>query len=196
MLSEVLRFESSILHYGISSNEEPYSGQVGQLTVRELFSPPTDPKLPPAIHNYQVIIEATVATREEGWKAKLEAHELVHDLDRAWVYVCGRPLHPLHTQLYLDEPPEGWSTNAKEIDARLAHAEEGLYATLEIEQGRHWMQLPFFPLSEALKVRRVLKTASEVTLALTDLHYNALKSLDNHSNLFLLAKALELGNRL
>ena len=121
---------------------------------------------------------------------------MVHDLDRAWVYVCGRPLHPLHTQLYLDEPPEGWSTNAKEIDARLAHAEEGLYATLEIEQGRHWMQLPFFSLSEALKVRRVLKTASEVTLALTDLHYNALKSLDNHSNLFLLAKALELGNRL
>jgi hypothetical protein len=193
---EVLRFESSIVHYGVSSDEEPNSGQVGQLIVRELYNPSTDPELPPGVCNYQVIIEATVSTREEGWKAKSEAFKLVEELDRAWVYVCGRPLHPVHMELCFIEVPEGWSTNAKEVDVRLTPAEGGIYGTIEVGKSQHWMQLPFFPLSEALKVREALKVASEVTLALRDLHYGALKSLDGHGKLFLLAQALELSREL
>jgi hypothetical protein len=196
MPSEVLRFESAILHYGIASDEEPYSGQVGQLTVRELYSPPTDPELPPEVYNYQVIIEATVATREEGWKAKFEAHKLADDLDRAWVYVCGLPLHPVYTQLQFDTPPEGWRTNAKEVDVGLAQAEGKMYAIIGSEKHWHWMQLPFFPLREVLKVREGLTVASEAIRALADLHYGALKSLDSNGKLFLLAKGLELGSRL
>lgn len=196
MPSEVLSFKSNILHYGISSTEEPYSGQVGQLAVRELYSPPTDPELPPGIHNYQVVIEATVATREEGWKTKFEAHKLAHDLDRAWVYVCGRPLHPIHIQLHFDKPPEGWSTNAKKVDVRLARAAGLPYVIMGEEKSRSWMQLPFFPLREALKVRQALNANPETILALADLHYSALKSLDGNGTLFLLAKGLELGSKL
>jgi hypothetical protein len=193
---EVLRFESSIVHYGVSSDEEPYFGQVDQLTVRELHNSPTDPELPPGVHNYQVIIEATVLTREGAWKAKFEASDLASELDRAWVYVCGRPLHPVYMQLHFDKPPEGWRTNAKEVDVRLAQAEDKMYTIIEPGKDWHWMQLPFFPLREVLKVRESLTVASEATLALAGLHYSALKSLDSDGNLFLLAKALELGRKL
>jgi hypothetical protein len=193
---EVLRFESSIVHYGVSSDEEPYFGQVDQLTGRELYNPTIDPELPPGVHNYQVIIEATVLTREGAWKAKLEASDLASELDRAWVYVCGRPLHPVYMQLQFDKPPEGWRTNAKEVDVRLAQTEDKMYTIIEPGKDWHWMQLPFFPLREVLKVRESLTVASEATLALAGLHYSALKSLDSDGNLFLLAKALELGRKL
>jgi hypothetical protein len=66
---EVLRFESSIVHYGVSSDEEPYFGQVDQLTVRELYNPPTDPELPSGVHNYGSsgsIVETNLEKWENG----------------------------------------------------------------------------------------------------------------------------------
>jgi hypothetical protein len=144
----------------------------------------------------QVIIEATVSNREEAWKAKFEVFELAEELDRAWVYVCGRPLHPVHMQLQFLDSPKGWSTNAKEIDVRLAQAEGSPYATLDLVKSRHWMQMPFSPLREVLRVRETLRIASESTSALVDLHYSALRSPDSNGKLFLLAKGLELGSRL
>jgi hypothetical protein len=196
MPSEVLRVESSILHYGVPPNEHPYSEQIGQLLVRELYSPTRESELPSGVQSYQVIIEATVSSREEAWKAKFEAFELAEELDRAWVYVCGRPLHPVHLQLQFLDSPRGWSTNAKGVDVRLAQAEGRPYVTLGLIKDRHWIQMPFFPLRESLRVREALRIAPEPTSALVDLHYSALKSLDSNGKLFLLAKGLELSSRL
>jgi hypothetical protein len=195
MPSEVLRFESAIMQYGITSKEEPYSEQIGQLLVRELCSPPRESEWPASVQNYQVIIEATVSTRAEAWEAKSDAFELAEELDRAWIYVCGRPLHYAYTKLQFLDSPEGWRTNAREIDVRLAQAEGGIYGTTSFEY-RDWMQIPFLPLREVLRVREALRIALEPITALVDLHYSALKSLDSNGKLFFLAKGLELGSKL
>jgi hypothetical protein len=197
MHSEILSFKSGIKCYGISSSEEPNSEQIGILKISEEYWPrtPSEIDMPPGVQNYELVIEASVSSRDEAWKAKSKAFALAAGLDKAWVYACGEPLHPVsQTFLFLDAP-EGWQTNAKEVDVKLAQSRGEPFVISSEEVQRHWVHLPIFPLREALNILEALKTASEATLALVDLHYGALKSLDSSGKLFLLAKGLELGSK-
>jgi hypothetical protein len=195
MPSEVLSFKSGVKSYGISSSEEPHSEQIGILNISEKYWPrtPSEIDMPIGVQNYELAIEATVSSREEAWEAKSKAFNLASDLDKAWVYACGEPLHSVSTTFLFFDAPEGWQTNANEVDIKLAQAGGQPYISSGEEIYRHWVHMPIFPLKEALKILEALKTASEATLALVDLHYGALKSFDSSGKLFLLAKGLELG---
>jgi hypothetical protein len=198
MLSETLRFESNVQCYRIPLEQRLYSEEIGKLRIFEEYIPrsPAEQQMPAGVQNYRVIIEGSVSTRDEAWAVTRDAFQLASDVDRAWVYTCGRPLIPIHNELQFIDAPEGWQTNAKEIDTALARAQGGLSASGVRIISRHWMHLPRFPLAGALKVRNALNTASNATLALVQLHYGALKSGDSHAQLFLLAKGLELGEKL
>lgn len=194
MESQLLYFKSGIKTYAISSNERPHSQIVNGLTISERYSPRTaEPEIAPGVQNYEVVIEVAVSTRAEATEARFKAFDLTRDLDRAWIYACGEPLHTVLMSLNLLESPEGWATNAKEVDTKLASLEGEPYGVGGDIVHNHWLGLPVFPLKDALEVVEAIKTASEATHALVDLHYGALKSLDHSGKLFLLAKGWELG---
>jgi hypothetical protein len=195
MQPQLLYFKSGVKTYAISSAEPPHSQNVDGLQVSERYWPraATESVIAPGVQNYEVVIEATVSTRDEATEARFKAFDLTRDLDRAWTYTCGEPLHPVLWSLNLLESPEGWATNAKEVDTILAQREQQPYGISETTERRHWLGLPLFPLKDALKVIEALSTASDATQALVDLHYSALKSLDPGGQLFLFAKGLELG---
>jgi hypothetical protein len=195
MESQLLYFKSGIKTYAISSTEQPCSRIVNGLTISEKYWPRTaaEPEIAPGVQNYEVVIEASVSTRAEATEARFKAFDLTRDLDRAWIYACGEPLHPALMSLNLLESPEGWATNAKEVDIKLASLEGQPYSIGGNVEHRHWLGLPTFPLKDALEVVEALNTAPEATQALVDLHYAALKSVDHSGELFLLAKGWELG---
>lgn len=120
------------------------------------------------MQNYEVVIEATVSTRAKATEARFKAFDLTRDLDRAWTYTCGEPLFPTLWSPNFLESPEGWATNAKEVDAKLARLEGQPYGVGGEMVHSHWLGLPIFPLKEALEVVDALSTASEATKALID----------------------------
>jgi len=195
MESQLLYFKSGIKTYAISSTEQPHTRAVNGLTVSEKYWPRTaaEPKMAPGVQNYEVVIEAEVSTRDEATQARFKAFDLTGDLDRAWTYACGEPLNPALLSLNFLESPEGWATNSKEVDTKLASLEGQPYSVFGETVRRHWLGLPHFPLKDALDIIEGLNTASDATQALVDLHYSALKSVDHSGKLFLLAKGLELG---
>ncbi|MDQ3474307.1 MAG: hypothetical protein M3447_11275 [Acidobacteriota bacterium] len=195
MQPETLYFKSGIKTYAITSDVEPHCEIANGLTVSEKYWPraATEPQIAAGVQNYEVVIEASVSTRDEATEARMKAFDLTRDLDRAWIYVCGEPLHPHLWSLNFLQSPEGWDTNAKEIDRKLASLEGQPYAVFGKTEQRHWLDLSFFPLQDALRVIQALNVASEATQALVDLHCGALKSRDRRGQLFLFAKGLELG---
>jgi hypothetical protein len=92
---EILYSKSGVKCYGISSSEAVYSEKIGVLTISEKYWPrtPRETAMPSGVQNYVVVIEATVPTLGEAWKAKLNAFDLASNLDKAWIYVCGEHLH-------------------------------------------------------------------------------------------------------
>ncbi len=195
MQSQILYFKSGIKTYAIASAEQPHSQLFDDLQITETYWPRTvaEPEIAPGVQNYEIVIEAAVSTRAEAAEARFKAFDLTRDLDRAWTYVCGEPLHPTLPSLNFLESPEGWATNAKELDTQLASLEGQPYSVFGKAERRHWLGLPFFPLKDALTAIEALNTASEATQSLVDLHYGALKSRDLSGQLFLFAKGLELG---
>src|SRR5256885_15091497 len=97
MRSQTLYFKSGIKTYAISSSEQPHAQDVNGLQVSEKYWPraKTESVIAPGVQNYEVVIEATVSTRDEATQARLKAFDITRDLDRAWAYVCGEPLHPV-----------------------------------------------------------------------------------------------------
>ena len=193
MAEEVLRYESSIQHYGISDGRSrPHSAKVGRFRIFERFYPSDRDDLSDGIKNYQIVMEAVATSREEAWQQEAEAFELADQLDRAWIYACGRPLHPAYMELLFPDAPLEWTSNKTEVITNLARAEGGMTGGPMEVRSRHWLSMNVFPLRSVLVARRELSRASATTNALVDLHHSALKSRDVHAPLFLLAKGLEL----
>jgi len=192
MTEEILRYESRVQHYGIKSRAKPQSGKIGKFQISERYVSPVEARLPPGVKCYQVIIEAKVTSLAEMRDRQMEAFTLAHELDRAWVYTCGRPLHAVHTEWSFLETPAQWASNLDDVKKDLARAEGSPVGGTGSVTSRHWLRMLIFPLRKALRVLRAIRKASPTIVALMDLHYGALKTSDPQAKLFLLAKALEL----
>jgi hypothetical protein len=175
-----------------------YQGRVGNLDVTEYRR---RSKLLP----YVLRMECQVTTNEQARNYDTEARQLAHDLNIVWAYVASVPLFPKRFMIRLSGPPDGWRTNFKNLKStrpialRSARAISspgppvGFRVDIKINPpGPYKVILPFLPLEPALGAVQAYRTAEPETRFLTDLHFGSIDQLGTESQLFLLAKALEL----
>ncbi len=190
--AHVLRFECLPQPYGIPEDDDPTIVELDGWQVSEVYDPDSRADIGPGLGDYRILLETTASSLAEFWKKRDLAFQIISDLDRVWVYATGQPLIPTHLTLAVVEAPEGWRTNAPEIEEAIRIQDGELVMGETSIISRHWLYTPEFPLGAALSALDALRSADTVTRALVDLHYEALKTGPGTCRLFLFAKALEL----
>lgn len=188
----VLRFESAPQVYGIPSDCAPATVELDGWQVTEVYDRDSRADIAPGLGEYHLLLDATPASLGEFWDKRESAFRIICDLDRAWIYVTGRPLAPRHLTLAVVDAPDGWHTNAAEVERAVRIRDGELVIGEASITSRHWLYAPEFPLRAAIAALKALRSADSVTHALVDLHYEALKAGPGTCQLFLFAKALEL----
>jgi hypothetical protein len=139
------------------------------------------------------VLETNVSTQEQLQARRREVFNLTNELDRVWTYVAGYPFNATHCMLEFIEGPERWHTNYQDVHRAI----ERVHSDIVIEgqwtiENRQSIRLPTWPLKQALKIRDQYRNVTDPICALMELHYQSLTSRDPNSNLFFLAKGLEL----
>lgn len=178
------------------SDPAPYVGEVDGLLVREILEPidPVDCPSARAVR-YSIAVETEVHTTEGVSDARRRADTLIEDLERIWPYSAGLPIRPVRTYLEVQYAPEGWTSNAKDVEKQTRSSQSGLTAEVTV-RSRHWVQAPYLPLKRALQSLDPFRAAPSVVQTLIDLHFSALSSTGKQGGLFFLARALELARAL
>jgi hypothetical protein len=145
------------------------------------------------VQPYGLRMESEVSTKEEAKSSHSEALQLARDLNNIWTYIAVVPLFPRRLFLKVADSPPGWRTNFRKLESTLPSGQR-LHFKIAIGPtiSRYEIGLRFMPLQRALDAVRTYRAANENVRALIDLHVDAKNHLGSQSELFLLAKALEL----
>lgn len=193
----VLKYKSNTKRYIIDSIGEPFRKVINDILVSENYAINKKSSNESIVYgDYWLTIEVEVNNTPEIQSRYLEIFQLVHEIDRCWIYAGGSLFNDYDIDfigpdvIFPDGNIKGWSGNYKEAEDKLnigkVHASFG--DVVRITE----LRLPYLPLQNALAVRDAYLTAQEHIVALIDFHFGAYRTGNSHSSLIFLAKSIEI----
>jgi hypothetical protein len=188
-----LRFESRERMYGLLKGSHPFSTSLGPWRISEIYRPDVHNDVSPGLGAYSVVLETHVGTIEDLLRLHSEGVAFCEELEPAWLYVWGTPLHRFGWGVRIEElaPPKGWSTNYEETYRTLQLKRSGLYGKPRM-QSRKWLYASEFPLERALRVKDKIAGSDEILKAMVRFHYQAHTTGGIQAAVFFLCKGLEI----
>ena len=157
------------------------------------------------VRPYGLRMECQVDAKQAASRCHTEALQLARDLNITWAYVAVVPLFPKRLTLQIARSPDGWCTNLSKLKlmrrvkvqsapSSSSPAGPAVSGSMKIKltRGKYEVKLPYMPLQRALGAVKAYRSASESMRLLINLYFGALDQPGTETQLFLLAKALEL----
>jgi hypothetical protein len=192
MPPHILRFTSPSLAFELSAECSPHADTIDGWTISELVRLHPKPELAKDnIQEYYLVLEKSVASPDDLRIAFREAMAIAHELEYAWCYATGRPLHYIKLRVRPSVAPEGWTGNYEELRIKLDQEAQSGFALVVQWRDRAWATTPILPLKLALDARRAILHAPPVLRQLIEIHVDAFKNF-GQPRFILLAKALEI----
>ena len=187
----ILEYKSGPVKFGLLGEAVLHQENVGNFVVSERLTYPASGES--ELGDYDIVVSSEVDTESDLEQLNSEAVSLIEKLELLFPYAWVSPLHgdTLVKTFSPIKPPERWSSNREEVKQEIDKEKSGLtFGELRISttQSRYGDS---FPLKLAMRMMHKYGDLEPVVKTMIDLHWQSLNARTTHSQLFLLAKCLE-----
>lgn len=193
-MKKILEYRSSPIKFGLLGEARLHKERVGNFVVSERFTFTTGGKGESELGDYDIVVKGEVDTESDLEQLNSEAVSLIEKVELLFPYAWATPLHgdTLVKTLSPIEPPERWISNKEDVRREFQKEKSGLIiggikiSTIQYKYGDS------FPLKTTMRMMRKYSDLEAVVKTMIDIHWQSLIARSTHSQLFLLAKCLEL----